>query len=776
MSDSDSVIIETKLRSGSDLDEGIRNLSLLDTDDNLKFELESGKKERQQEYDGSCNQIAIDTSKDDYVNKYYCNVPRRINSAVSEEDEEETTTDNTTSETDTVISSGDIFQLISSDNRWIKEDGRVPAVIGRNNDTHEKYRFSNDSRKVSTQRLQRGTINDFYPPNIADSHLMTSETDVLKRQLVQYRVKVKALTEILKQVNFNNDQKLQATQNTENITNDFESHANTNIEEVEDSPLLREQNVKLVITLEDKNKELIRLKEELVRNKDEYETMLEEVNDYLQHNENISNDVSNILKFLLDNMDLTAEERDNLIKAAGFESTFIDIKIKALSVNVDKIVRELRTIKNSDQSSGNLLADQGTISPLNDSRLDNSEVLDSKLELAIETMHEKYHDFLQSIQLKLEKNDNLEKALKDKLQQQKLLLESMSNIEHERTSQQIPPLYLQRSQSDLFSSIDDLSKRASIELSKSYQDHVDALNSMLQNYKRELEDKEKQLGELRSQLRNSYNTNTELDLANKIKEQSLTLEENSARWHTQRIEYESRIEVLQDEKKDLSQKLIDAQAQMQMLEARTEEDVMELRKKLKTALRKSTYYMDDNQLLQEQLEELGNDHHILQDEIIKLREHVNKFSDADKGSQQLTIIKSKLLDHLRAIFGSFEKVLQKESIDQAFNKLHNLEQLDSAKYFKKTIAKLDSVFFFIESAIESIVTEHVDLLLNEKEEWSGSSQNDEVEKQSKLKIDELRKKWIGERERRKLESEAATNRINMLQLENQRLREQLGIQ
>lgn len=443
---------------------------------------------------------------------------------------------------------------------------------------------------------------------------------------------------------------------------------------------------------------------------------------------------------------------------------------------MDKIVRELRTIKNSDQSSGNLLADQGTISPLNDSRLDNSEVLDSKLELAIETMHEKYHDFLQSIQLKLEKNDNLEKALKDKFQQQKLLLESMSNIEHERTSQQIPPLYLQRSQSDLFSSIDDLSKRASIELSKSYQDHVDALNSMLQNYKRELEDKEKQLGELRSQLRNSYNTNTELDLANKIKEQSLTLEENSARWHTQRIEYESRIEVLQDEKKDLSQKLIDAQAQMQMLEARTEEDVMELRKKLKTALRKSTYYMDDNQLLQEQLEELGNDHHILQDEIIKLREHVNKFSDADKGSQQLTIIKSKLLDHLRAIFGSFEKVLQKESIDQAFNKLHNLEQLDSAKFFKKTIAKLDSVFFFIESAIESIVTEHVDLLLNEKEEWSGSSQNDEVEKQSKLKIDELRKKWIGERERRKLESEAATNRINMLQLENQRLREQLGIQ
>ncbi|CDO94439.1 unnamed protein product [Kluyveromyces dobzhanskii CBS 2104] len=314
-----------------------------------------------------------------------------------------------------------------------------------------------------------------------------------------------------------------------------------------------------------------------------------------------------------------------------------------------------------------------------------------------------------------------------------------------------------------------------MDLSKSYQDHVEALNNMLQNYKNELEDKDKQLTELRSQRRNSFNTNTELDLAEKIKEQSLTLEETSSRWHKQRSGYESKIEALQNEKHDLTMKLNAVRTQLQSLEAKTEGEFMEMRKKLNTAMRKAAYYVEDNQLLQEQMEELGNDRNILQEENSKLRERAGEFQDGDKTLQQFTLLKSKLLDHLKAIFGSFDKILQKESIDQAFNKLHNLEQLDGAKHFKKTLVKLDSVFFFIESAIDSIITEHIDILLKQKDEWSSSPLEDKLQKQSSLKIDELRKKWIGERERRKLESEAATSRINMLQIENQRLREQLGV-
>lgn len=782
MSETSSISVDTSLRNVDTLNGGIKNLSLVSDSIDLNSESERRNKDLYDEHDISGSASKSYSRNNDYMNKYYSNVPRRINSVVSE-DEGDVTTENTTSETDTVLSSGDIFQMIGSENNWGKEVHRVPSMAGRASSIHDKLKFQDEHKNLAVRRLQLGAVNNFDLPNAGESHSLANETDVLKKQLVQYRIKVKALTEILKQINLDSDsnsqinEKIRSVKESKNaVTYNAESYAASLDDETRNSPIAIEEHEKLVITLEEKNKELIKLKEELIRNKDEYETMLEEVNDYLQHNETISNEVSSILNFLLDNMDLTAEEQDNLVRATNFEPTFIDVKIKALSVNVVKLVNELASRKDYEQISNLDSAKATDVVPESDvSHNDTSEILDSKLELAIETMHEKYHDFLQSIQYKLQRNEFLEKALKDKLQDQKVLLESIANTENERIRIQNPKQYLQKSQSDFFSSIDELGKRASMDLSKSYQDHVEALNNMLQNYKNELEDKDKQLTELRSQRRNSFNTNTELDLAEKIKEQSLTLEETSSRWHKQRSGYESKIEALQNEKHDLTMKLNAVRTQLQSLEAKTEGEFMEMRKKLNTAMRKAAYYVEDNQLLQEQMEELGNDRNILQEENSKLRERAGEFQDGDKTLQQFTLLKSKLLDHLKAIFGSFDKILQKESIDQAFNKLHNLEQLDGAKHFKKTLVKLDSVFFFIESAIDSIITEHIDILLKQKDEWSSSPLEDKLQKQSSLKIDELRKKWIGERERRKLESEAATSRINMLQIENQRLREQLGV-
>lgn len=261
---------------------------------------------------------------------------------------------------------------------------------------------------------------------------------------------------------------------------------------------------------------------------------------------------------------------------------------------------------------------------------------------------------------------------------------------------------------------------------------------------------------------------------NKIKEQSLTLEENSARWHRQVLDYDEKIATLQKEKHALSEECNRVRKELQEFQEQSSKEVADLRKKLNVAMRKSSYYLDDNQALQEQLEELGNEYHALHEDNIRLRELVGKSTEMGHQSNQLLIMKSNLLDHLKAIFDSFERVLQKDSVEQAFTKIQHLEQLDSSKYFKKTIVKLDSVFFFLERAVNSIVTEHVELLLKEKD-WPDNEYDESTNKQNKLKIEELRKKWIGERERRKLESEAATNRINMLQLENEKLREQLGI-
>lgn len=728
MSDSDSVATGTTLRSSAvmenDLSEGIQKL-------NIALDSLDGNSAR------SKGVHTAGVSLDDYY--------------------DDAETENTTSETDTGLSGMDIFQYIDSDTRWSKDD----AILARTGQQRKKTHISG-SLKL---------------PVLGDSSSIGTEIETLKRQVVQYRIKIKALTEIVKQINLrsNDDTPLiKYISAVDGANNNVPTAVNS--ETATKMASLQAENKKLTDNLEEKNKKLIKLKEELVRNKTDYETMLEEVNDYLQHNENISENVNEILRFLLENIDLTAEERDNLVKATSFESNFIDIKIKALSVNVDKIVSELKSLKEKTSTTPNdEPSESRSLSMTNNSNLDTTEMLDSRIESIIETMHEKYHSFLQSIQHKLDKNTFLENALKEKMQQQKIILESISHMEPE-----LPPnnnqksLELQRSGSDFFSSIDDLSKRASMDLSKSYQDHVDALNNMLQSYKQEVEDKDKELKELRSQLRYSYQNTTELDLVNKIKEQSLTLEENSARWHRQVLNYDEKIATLQKEKHALSEECNRVRKELQEFQEHSSKEVADLRKKLNVAMRKSSYYLDDNQALQEQLEELGNEYHALHEDNIRLRELVGKSTEMGHQSNQLLIMKSNLLDHLKAIFDSFERVLQKDSVEQAFTKIQHLEQLDSSKYFKKTIVKLDSVFFFLERAVNSIVTEHVELLLKEKD-WPDNEYDESTNKQNKLKIEELRKKWIGERERRKLESEAATNRINMLQLENEKLREQLGI-
>ncbi|CDO94440.1 unnamed protein product [Kluyveromyces dobzhanskii CBS 2104] len=457
MSETSSISVDTSLRNVDTLNGGIKNLSLVSDSIDLNSESERRNKDLYDEHDISGSASKSYSRNNDYMNKYYSNVPRRINSVVSE-DEGDVTTENTTSETDTVLSSGDIFQMIGSENNWGKEVHRVPSMAGRASSIHDKLKFQDEHKNLAVRRLQLGAVNNFDLPNAGESHSLANETDVLKKQLVQYRIKVKALTEILKQINLDSDsnsqinEKIRSVKESKNaVTYNAESYAASLDDETRNSPIAIEEHEKLVITLEEKNKELIKLKEELIRNKDEYETMLEEVNDYLQHNETISNEVSSILNFLLDNMDLTAEEQDNLVRATNFEPTFIDVKIKALSVNVVKLVNELASRKDYEQISNLDSAKATDVVPESDvSHNDTSEILDSKLELAIETMHEKYHDFLQSIQYKLQRNEFLEKALKDKLQDQKVLLESIANTENERIRIQNPKQYLQKSQSDFF--------------------------------------------------------------------------------------------------------------------------------------------------------------------------------------------------------------------------------------------------------------------------------------------------------------------------------------
>lgn len=82
--------------------------------------------------------------------------------------------------------------------------------------------------------------------------------------------------------------------------------------------------------------------------------------------------------------------------------------------------------------------------------------------------------------------------------------------------------------------------------------------------------------------------------------------------------------------------------------------------------------------------------------------------------------------------------------------------------------------------MDSIVEEHAVLLLKEKGRikraslYGESSETDEgFNRHVQLRIEELERKWIAERERRKLDGRAAEGRISQLEQENENLHEQI---
>lgn len=689
-------------------------------------------------------------------------------------------TDSTSTDTDTETTvSRELLKIITTES--LGRSGALGKSSKNLSDT--KMQGSSDGAFVrglneNITSFKRSSMEHNNLPMITEPRMVSTEVGHLSAQLTQYKIKVRALTEILKQLNLDDDENIPLQRELRQL--DIGRIPSMNTTSIEnggdfDVKILKEENSKLKEALDGKNKEFIKLKEELIKNKRDYESMLEEVNDFMQHNESISQTLDGILQFLLANTTLSPVEYQNLEKAINFEPTFIDVKMKALSVNVDMIVRALNALKTQSILPKAEGSPVGGNSSIFNSQLENSEILDTKLEFAIETMHKKYHDFILSIQKKLEKNELLENELRAKLLEQKKLLHEIAVRNNSTEKGEDTAIEWRRSRSSLFSSIDDLNKRASIELSKSYQDHVDALNGMLLSYKRELEDKEKQLVSVRKQLDTTSTSGTDLELLNKLREQSLHFEDKTNEWNKYKQNLKDRIEHLEARNKELLEHLTNLEGEFNSTIKEQENHIGELEKKLHVAMRKSSYYFDDNQILQEQLEELGNEVNMLQDDNLKLREQQIIEANDEKYKKIITSMKSQVLDHLRLIFGILEKILQKDSVDQAFAKIDHLEQTDPFKHFKKTMVKLDSVFVFIQTAVDSIVTEHVNLLLKHNSDWLIGHEMEGSTKQTALKMEELRKKWIGERERRKLESEAAADRISLLEIENQRLREQLGI-
>ncbi|AGO12060.1 AaceriADR400Wp [[Ashbya] aceris (nom. inval.)] len=619
----------------------------------------------------------------------------------------------------------------------------------------------------------------------------TAEIEHLRRQLTTYKIKVKALTELIKQSNYEGEGDVQPKRHLySRLLAVLRENDGGRMED------LKAANAELAESLEDKNKELIKLKEELVSNKQDYETMLEEVNTYMEHSESITESINTMLALLLASIDLSEEEKRALEKACSLGASYLDLKINILSKTLTKMIEQHKvsaaaveakdaTVVRQELKPVPLELDERTELATKDIGF-NSEMtpeMDTQLEIAIESMHKEYHTFLQSIQAKMADNDHLGELIGTKLTKQKQLLNKLARSVTDAES--FNGATLPGAKGDPYlTALDDLSTRASRDLSRSYQDHIEALKNMLDRYKSELHDKDRELDELKDRLRRAQKHDSSEDIGRQLKDQEIKHQERTAQLETIISELKADLKVASADKKSLQQRIVQLNNNLKSeLEAKAEE-IEAVRKSLNLAQRKSSMYLDENHTLQQKLHELEEEHTAIMTENYRLKQKLSNFKhgyDSNEFELANNRIKSRMIDHLRKMFGIFESILQQDSIDQAMKKLDSIDKGYTLSNSRRNQLKLDSIYMFIQNATSSIVEEHVKLLLKEKDRRikrlsqvsQGSDESDTYDQHSKLMIEELTRKWYTERERRKLESDAAVDRIRSLEEENVQLRERL---
>ncbi|AMD20558.1 HDL186Wp [Eremothecium sinecaudum] len=439
-----------------------------------------------------------------------------------------------------------------------------------------------------------------------------------------------------------------------------------------------------------------------------------------------------------------------------------------------------------DQDKGALNIEDQKFVPIMDP--ENSDVLsdspqemDTQLEIAIEGMHKEYQTFLQSMQGKLAENDGLAEQINTKLLKQRTLLKKLED--KISTQESANTSTVSRSESGL-STIDDMTSRASRELSKSYQDHIEALTSMLNRYKTELHDKDVEIDELRLRLKSEQNNLTVEDIKRLSIDETSRFKQIIRELEDKIYELKNDLRTCASDKEDLAKQIEQVQNDLNEKLADKDKELDDIQASLKLSIRKSSLYMEEKHKLLQKLRSLEEQHNILVNENISCKQkisNVNNASSVDEYCRAFKMLKSQLLAHLRRMFKIFENILQQDSIGQALRKLETVENIDSLFNSKKIMMKFESIYLFIENATESIVDEHIKLLLREKDkrmkrrpQLSQSPDSaDGFDKHAKLRIDELTRKWSAERERRKLESDAAIDRIRFLEQENTQLREKI---
>ncbi|CUS20842.1 LAQU0S01e15852g1_1 [Lachancea quebecensis] len=578
-----------------------------------------------------------------------------------------------------------------------------------------------------------------------------NEVEQLQRQLTACKLRLRALAEVIKELNYDRE------------THHFNEGSNLSL------------NAKLVDTLPPCNKcaelskGLVELRQsletkdkELSSIKNDYSTVLDDVNSYLEHSDVIASNIDEILLVLSEKLDISAEEKEVLSKARTISNNFVDVKINALGSTIRKFLDTLSTAQPPEQFDKSLMS-------LPDNSQGNLSQMDTRLESAIESMHEEYHAFLRSLQDRMDQSGDTERLLGDKLKKQQLLIEKLAKLFHERSITGITADMLSMG----MHAFEGTKNTGYMENSPQ---EVAAPNDETVEYKHQLEIQSSRMKELEEEIAHLEQKNEELGKGNaernRILGTGVLCEEKELEWVAKVEHLTSEVSKSNTESQRLEKIITELRRELSVAQEESEKTILDLEKTLKRAVRNSGLYMGENREMQQHIKEIESQLSSAMRHNSQLEESINEVTEDRSGLEnELQKLRSHLILHLNKIFDVFDKILQRHSIDQAKKKLKNLEALSSNNHHKAIHAKLESLYVFIESAINSIVEEHAKLLLKEKRRSSQINVKDTEEGYgSQLHIELLERRWVAERERRKLDADAAEYRISQLEDENRALR------
>lgn len=510
--------------------------------------------------------------------------------------------------------------------------------------------------------------------------------------------------------------------------------------------------------IEGLNLEINKLKQTLKMRETEYQDTLQFVQENLENSESIVNTINHLLSFILTHFDgqnenahfLDKEEKEGLEETLELSSDYVLEKMDTLSKFIIQFLQDLlhskdqaepkedeeefRSLAQSSparshfESKGSPSSEQDNADSgyQNDEIHDNNnqfdtendtenvmanstslpisaveshfeKTLDTQLEIVIENLHKEYDQFINSIRLKFEKSQKLEKIIASKLNEQSHLLDS---LELEENSNSV----IQK-QDHLISQL---------------KEKIESQSALIKN----LEKLKKDISRMEQ---NEKVLTKELETQTKINK----LKENN--WDSYINDLEKQINDLQ----------IDKSEEFQIVQNQL--DRLDL----------------ENYQLKNQLNTLDNQNLILS----QYETNFIKFNQ-------------NLLLHLDSVFRILQKILQESSIVQFDRKMKSIKSIPNAlKNLNAIQPKLESLYTFIETALESIIDSYISSLIAMETPGQQRQQDNEPaaapNKELSLRIEELQRRWISERERRKLDANASEARIKALEQENESLRSKL---